>query len=294
MQSPIQPQQLKPAPPLVQTLLKDIMVKCERCKRDVKADDYDTHECSTLPTKVEVKMASRVLKRLASTSPEQTLLCTGGKITAQISVYSPKKGAEVITAVCPEFEKIVKALAGGNVKFICLQRNREMCGVQSYISSALFTTKMRKTWTQLNHINVTISYDAILNRVNKISLHHTKVMDKWLREGAFVKLVGDNVDKQCNARISPPAPLPQFSPPRLVSLKVDCFSHPVITFMKVVQSDMLVARILCDNIKDLRQLKKFVVTHIPHTYSNKIADKSEVIVLDVLHKNETKSSDMCT
>ncbi|KAL5517527.1 hypothetical protein EMCRGX_G003086 [Ephydatia muelleri] len=59
MQSPIQPQQLKPAPPLVQTLLKDIMVKCERCKRDVKAGDFDTHECSTLPTKVEVKMASR-------------------------------------------------------------------------------------------------------------------------------------------------------------------------------------------------------------------------------------------
>eukprot|EP00731_Ephydatia_muelleri_P023087 Em0015g670a len=55
MQSPIQPQQLKPAPPLVQTLLKDIMVKCERCKRDVKAGDFDTHQCSTLPTKVEVK-----------------------------------------------------------------------------------------------------------------------------------------------------------------------------------------------------------------------------------------------
>ena len=80
-------------------------------------------------------------------------------------------------------------------------------------------------------------YDAILNPVNEISLiHHTKVMDKWLREWAFVKFVGDNVDKQCNvrdirsdhhgelrhmfsllaikARISPPAPLPQFSPPR--------------------------------------------------------------------------------
>eukprot|EP00731_Ephydatia_muelleri_P011647 Em0006g541a len=73
MVSPIQPQQLKPAPPLIQTSLKDIMVKCVRCKRDVRAGDYDTHECSTLPTKVEVKMASRVLKRLASTSPEQTL-----------------------------------------------------------------------------------------------------------------------------------------------------------------------------------------------------------------------------
>ena len=33
-------------------------------------------------------------------------------------MYSPKKGAEVITAVRPEFEKIVKALAGGNMKFI--------------------------------------------------------------------------------------------------------------------------------------------------------------------------------
>ena len=172
-----------------------------------------------------------------------------------------------------------------------------------------------QTWTQLNHINVTISYDAILNRVNEISLHHTKVMDKWLREGAFVKFVGDNVDKQCNvqdirsghhgelrhmfsllaikAHISPLAPLPQFLPPRLVSLKVDYFL-PSREDMKVVQSDMevLVARILCDYIKDLRQLKKFVVTHIPHTYSNKVAEKSEVIVLDVLHKNETKISDM--
>ena len=45
------------------------------------AMDFDTHECSTLPTKVEVKMMSRVLKRLASTSPEQTLLCTEGKVS---------------------------------------------------------------------------------------------------------------------------------------------------------------------------------------------------------------------
>ena len=48
--------------------------------------------------------------------------------------------------------------------------------------------------------------------------------------------------------------------------------------MKVVQSDMevLVARILCGYIKDLRQLKKFVVTQIPHTYSDKMAVKSYI------------------
>ncbi|KAL5476350.1 hypothetical protein EMCRGX_G026281 [Ephydatia muelleri] len=42
----------------------------------------------------------------------------------------------------------------------------------------------------------------------------------------------------------------------------------------------------------MSQLKKFVVSHIPHIYSEKMADKSEVIVLDVLHKNEIKSTDM--
>eukprot|EP00731_Ephydatia_muelleri_P022105 Em0014g696a len=104
---------------------------------------------------------------------------------------------------------------------------------------------------------------------------------------------GGTMGSQAQARISPPAPLPEFSPPSLMSVTVDCFL-PSREDMKVVQSDMevLVARILCDYIKDLRQLKKFVVTHIPHTYSDKMAEKSEVVVLDVLHKNETKSSDM--
>ena len=72
-------------------------------------------------------------------------------------------------------------------------------------------------------------------------------MDEWLREGAFVKFVGDNVDKQCNVHmfsllaikdpISPPAPLPEFSPPSLMSETVDCFL-PSQEDMKVVQSDM--------------------------------------------------------
>ena len=46
------------------------MVHCIACKRDVKAEDYHIHECSTSPTKGEVKMASQVLCRLADTSPE--------------------------------------------------------------------------------------------------------------------------------------------------------------------------------------------------------------------------------
>ena len=29
-------------------IIEGQMVKCVRCKRDVRAGDYDTHECSTL------------------------------------------------------------------------------------------------------------------------------------------------------------------------------------------------------------------------------------------------------
>ena len=83
------------------------------------------------------------------------------------------------------------------------------------------------------------------------------------------------------ACILPPAPLPELSPPSLMSHHLDCFL-PSREDMKVILSDMevLVARILCDYVKDLRQLKKFVVPHIPHTHGDKMAVKSDVLVLD--------------
>ena len=174
-----------------------------------------------------------------------------------------------------------------------------------------------QAWTKLNHLNVTLSYNAILRRVDDISKQHTKMMDKWLSEGAFVKFVGDNVDKQFSvrdirsdhhaqlrhmfsllvikARIPPPPSLlPELSTQSLTSVKVDSFL-PSLADMKVVQCDVevLFGRIICDYyIKDMSQLKKFVASHIPHIYSDKMADKSEVVVLDVLHKNEMKSTDM--
>ena len=72
-------QRVKPASQLITTLLKDLMVHCIAFKRDVKAEDYHTHDCSTSPTKGEVKMASQVLCRLADTSPEKYItISTGG------------------------------------------------------------------------------------------------------------------------------------------------------------------------------------------------------------------------
>ena len=115
--------------------------------------------------------------------------------------------------------------------------------------------------------------------MDEINKQHTKMMDKWLSEGAFVKFVGDNVDKQFNvrdirsdhhaqlrhmfsllvikARIPPPPPalLPELPTQSLTSVKVDSFL-PSLADMKVIQRDMevLVGRIICDYIKDMSRL----------------------------------------
>jgi len=55
---------------------------------------------------------------------------------------------------------------------------------------------------------------------------------------------------------------------------------------------VLVSRILTEYIDDLVPLRKAVPNHILHKYSKEMAMKSEVIVLDVMMKNEAKHSDM--
>ena len=80
-EEPLVPSLLKPAPPIVFTLLEDIKVHCVACMRDVRAGDYYTHECSAAPTTDEVKVVSQVLTKLADTSPDKTFsIPTGGTV----------------------------------------------------------------------------------------------------------------------------------------------------------------------------------------------------------------------
>ena len=162
---------------------------------------------------------------------------------------------------------------------------------------------------------MTLSYSAVLKLVNDISERHRAPVERWIREGASLKFVGDNVDKKkgvrdirsdhqgelkhmysllaVKARVQPPPPVPHFIPP-------DISSHPVSHFLpteaelSAINSHLvvLVSRVLCKYIKVLRSHKRSVVKHIPHSYSSEMASKSEIAVLDVLHKNETKSADM--
>ena len=64
---------------------------------------------------------------------------------------------------------------------------------------------------------------------------------------------------------------------------VQCIKKNLIT---------LICRILTQYISGLTSLAKVVPKHILHKFSNEMSQKSEVIVLDVLLKNENCNSDM--
>ena len=69
---------------------------------------------------------------------------------------------------------------------------------------------------------------------------------------------------------------------------------PTVQDVKAIQDNLVVVirRILCQNMKHLSFILKVVPAHITHRYSEEMAKKSDVIVLDVLMKNEAKNADM--
>ena len=162
---------------------------------------------------------------------------------------------------------------------------------------------------------MTLSYTAVLKLINDISERHRAPIERWMQEGASFKFVGDNVDKKkgvrdisrsdhgelkhmysllaVKARVQPPPSVSHFVPP-------DISSHPVSHFLPTeadlltINSNLvvLVSPVLCKYIKVLKLYKRSLVKHIPHSHSLEMACKSEIAVLDVLHKNETRSVDM--
>jgi hypothetical protein len=76
------PTEIRPASNLIQLLLKDVLVQCVVCHRDVKAGYYEEHECTQSLTVGEEREAAGLLKRAISTSPDQATvqLATGGTV----------------------------------------------------------------------------------------------------------------------------------------------------------------------------------------------------------------------
>ena len=63
--------EVRPASNLIQLLLKDVLVQCVVCHRDVKAGCYEEHEWTQSLTAGEEREAAGLLKWAISTSPDQ-------------------------------------------------------------------------------------------------------------------------------------------------------------------------------------------------------------------------------
>ena len=83
------------------------------------------------------------------------------------------------------------------VATILKERNKSMVGLQTLVSLLLFESHVQKQlYTRLNHLSLTLSYSAILEKIQQISQLRKVPIRDWIREGALVKFVGDNVDKK--------------------------------------------------------------------------------------------------
>ena len=79
---PLASSHVRPASSVILLLLSDVLVHCTDCSRDIKAGDYEGHECVPTLTPEEEKQAAGLLKRAISTSPDKAIiqLATGGAV----------------------------------------------------------------------------------------------------------------------------------------------------------------------------------------------------------------------
>ena len=144
---------------------------------------------------------------------------------------------------------------------------------------------------------------------------HSVSLQQWISEGVVFKFVGDNVDKQRRvrdyrsehqgellhmysllvARSRTPAPelIHSGQLSKVMEIPNEAFL-PSSSDIHAVKSNIviLISRIIVQYFPALGFLSKTVPKHIHHKYSQKMSEKSEVVVMDVLMKNETIRKDM--
>ena len=151
--------------------------------------------------------------------------------------------------------------------------------------------------------------------MDKVSDLHTVPLEKWVRNGEAIKFWGDNVDKKQTVRDMRSdrksevlhmfsmiaglsrTPAPHLSRGGQVALMKDVKTEsflPSVENAKQAKCNLiiLVSRVLTQYIDSLAPLGKSIPKHIEHSYSKEMAEKSEVIVLDVQMKNEACHRDM--
>ena len=172
-----------------------------------------------------------------------------------------------------------------------------------------------QVYSRLNHVGVCVSYTATLSLLDSISKLHTLPLTQWIADDVVFKYCGDNVDKKKGVRdvrsdhqgellhmysilagrSRTPATHLSFSGHVASVSSIPAKDLlPSTDDIQAVRSNLitLVSRVLTQYIDDLMPFAKVVPKHIVHTYSAEMAKKSDVVVVDVLMKNEAKHSDM--
>ena len=172
-----------------------------------------------------------------------------------------------------------------------------------------------QVYARLNHVNICASYLATLRLVEEVSKLHSVPIDRWISDDITFKFIGDNLDKKVGVRdvrtdhkgsmvhmyslLAARSRLPPLDLSRTGQV-ADVMSLPWQSFLPS-QGDVdsvrnnlvvLVSRLLAQYFKCLSPLSKSVPKHIKHKYSQQMSTKSEVVVLDVLMKNEATSAGM--
>lgn len=157
-------------------------------------------------------------------------------------------------------------------------------------------------------MNLCVSYPATLRLMEDVSKLHTIPLREWIQDGVVFKSWGDNVDKKQHVRDlrsdHQGEMLHMFS--RIVGLLLQNspsqanyrYSYLVFPANKLrcccCQENLvvLVGRVLTEYFPALAPFSKVVPKHIHHRYSAQMCKKSNVVVLDVLMRNEAKHTDM--
>lgn len=82
---PMAPASLRPASDLIISLLRDILVHCISCDRNMRAGAYVAHQCTRSPTRSELNMTAAVYRHVISNSPPDECVVkvpTGGRVSA--------------------------------------------------------------------------------------------------------------------------------------------------------------------------------------------------------------------
>lgn len=164
-------------------------------------------------------------------------------------------------------------------------------------------------------MNACVSYSSTLRLVQEVSQLHKVPLEQWIADDISFKFISDNVDKKVGVHdvrlghhgemhhmfsvLVARSRLPSLSLARtgqvtnVTSLPWESFL-PTHDDVKSVKGNLvvLVSRLLTKYFKSLSPLAKSIPQHIGHMYSTQMSKKSEVVVLDVLMKNEARSTDM--